>query len=375
MNVYLFNPDSDLALAHEAEQRRKGLPRAVYTAKPFAQRMARAMQLLPCWIASPGDAVLVEGDDSEIERWQRWADEHTPHVTVITRPPSGHDVNYRPWGWCNSIARRLIARGAAPEQLPLDGDNLLDADTLNAANRLTTVKIHRLVTERFGYELCPPPAVLRDDEHGLRSLRLALQTNEGFYLKRLYSGSGQGIYRQPPGNDNLMAEMWKWLKGEFKRLGAVMIEPYYNRLMDMGVEFVCEHDELKLDGYSLFTVDKHSQWCGTLVDSRQALHDSIAALYPDFDNVVEAVTQALREVIPARYNGHLGIDMLLYRRADGGVGINPCVELNLRATMGVVAAHMGERHGLRGTLRIAPDYGLLLDDTTILPPSPSKRRG
>lgn len=348
MNVYLFNPDSDRALAHEAEQRRKGLPRAVYTAKPFARRMAMALQLLPCWIASPGDAVLVEGSDEQVAQWQQWVDEKMAGITIVNRPPTGGDVAYRPWGWCNSVAHRLLARGAAPAGMPLDDEMLLDADIVAAASRLTTVKLHRLIADRLGRELCPPPVAISDDET-LRE-RLTAAASSGLYLKKLYSGSGQGIFRQPPATTDAMPEMWRWLRDEFKRQEAVMLEPLYDRLMDMAVEFRCDGDGTEVDGYSVFEVDSHSQWVGTRIDSRQALHGLITAAYPGFDDVVEAVRQALNEVVPKRYAGFLGVDMLLYRKSDGGVGLNPCVELNLRTTMGVVAAHMGERHGRRGVL-------------------------
>ena len=37
------------------------------------------------------------------------------------------------------------------------------------------------------------------------------------------------------------------------------------------------------------------------------------------------------------------------------MALNPCVEVNLRMTMGMVTAAMGSRHGLRGQFSIAID--------------------
>ena len=44
--------------------------------------------------------------------------------------------------------------------------------------------------------------------------------------------------------------------------------------------------------------------------------------------------------------------MLFYRDNNGKIAINPCVELNLRMTMGMITAAMGSRHNLRGNFSI-----------------------
>jgi len=44
--IYLFNPEHDLALAHGAHN---------YTAPPFARRLRYDLRLLPAWLATAGD--------------------------------------------------------------------------------------------------------------------------------------------------------------------------------------------------------------------------------------------------------------------------------------------------------------------------------
>jgi hypothetical protein len=51
MELYLFNPDSDLALANNE---------ANYIAPASARRMAQDMALLPIWYAAPGKGVCCE---------------------------------------------------------------------------------------------------------------------------------------------------------------------------------------------------------------------------------------------------------------------------------------------------------------------------
>ena len=49
----------------------------------------------------------------------------------------------------------------------------------------------------------------------------------------------------------------------------------------------------------------------------------------------------------------MGVDMMVVRRGDG-FALVPCVELNLRMTMGVVAHRIHALTGMEGTMRVCP---------------------
>ena len=337
--VYLFNPDSDLALSHEARMRRRGLPRAIYTAKPFAVSMARSLQLLPCWYAEAGSRVLVEGDDAQVADWQRWADGWRMAVTLVNRLPDG-PVTYRPWGWNNTIVHRLRRQGAV--------DPCPDVEAFAAmSSRARTIELHRRLAESGFDTRCEVPLTVCRAGQVEEFVRAHPR---GAYLKILYSGSGQGICHVRP--DGVDRQDWRqWLDGVLRHDGAVVCEPAYDRVMDLAVEFDSSPSHgVELMGYSVFEVDSHNQWTGTVVDRRETLHALIADRCPDFDDAVRAVTASLTPMVPRDYRGHLGVDMMLYRADDGAVALNPCVEINFRTTMGIVALSMAERYGLRGRL-------------------------
>ena len=85
----------------------------------------------------------------------------------------------------------------------------------------------------------------------------------------------------------------------------------------------------------------------------EELHELLLGMYPDLDPVIGQVLMAIDDLIAPHYDGYLGIDMMLYWDENGKIAINPCVELNLRMTMGMVTAAMGSRHNLRGNFSIA----------------------
>ena len=50
----------------------------------------------------------------------------------------------------------------------------------------------------------------------------------------------------------------------------------------------------------------------------------------------------LSERYGATYDGYLGVDMMVCLMPDGHYAVHPCVEINMRMNMGVVALHLQE---------------------------------
>lgn len=340
-SVYWFNPGNDLALAHGG---------VGYTAPPHARAMQRDLQLLPAWLAAPGDMVIA--DD---RRWQRWLDEHGLDLTVVTAAdlPGLTDVAYRPWGWSVDARHALLKMGARPELLPSDADLCRWRDL---AHRRTTIAMHRLITAELG-TLWPEPVELGT----LDAVLAWAHEHAGGYVKEPWSGSGRGVYRALDADGNDFVQR---MRGALQRQGSLLCEPALDRVMDFAVEFRCDDEGLRVTGYSVFQSDFHLQYNGGTVASAQQLHDMITARYPRLDMVVDAVGRALDRCITPYYNGDIGVDMLLHRDGDS-VGIDACVEVNLRTTMGMVAGALGERHGMRGRFMIQRTP--CLDGTALTP--------
>ena len=177
-----------------------------------------------------------------------------------------------------------------------------------------------------------------------------MSQNPGCYLKMPWSGSGKGIYRviDPTGDKHVL----RWIEGALKRQGSLLCEVGFDKLQDFAIECVCRNGSTQLTGYSVFDSDFHSQFGTGIVAPMEALHEMLLDLYPDLDTVVAEVLKAMDSIIAPCYNGPLGIDMMLFRNNKGIIDLDPCVEVNLRMTMGMITAAMGTRHGLRGIFSI-----------------------
>lgn len=331
VDIYLFNPEHDLALAHGAHN---------YTAPPFARQLRRDLRLLPSWLAPAGSYIAIP-DDCSIEEDCRWLQDHHLDITPV---PIGQiadfgDCRIHPWGWDAALRYQLCQSGVLPEYLPTDAQ--LDW-IRRLSHRRLTIAVHRAIGSAFS--LCPVELDNYDD------VMAFAVSHPGCYLKMPWSGSGKGIYRViEPKTDK---HVHRWIEGALRRQGSLLCEVGLDRIQDFAIECECNEGKTVLTGYSVFDSDFHSQFGTGRVAPMEELHQFLTNRYPDLDTVVENVLNAIDSNIATHYNGPLGIDMMLYRNDDGKIAINPCVEINLRMTMGMVTAAMGNRHGLHGSFTI-----------------------
>ena len=331
VDVYLFNPEHDLALAHGAHN---------YTAPPFARQFRHDMRLLPAWVATAGSYIAIP-DDCPIEEDRRWLYDHHLDITPVhfSKIFELGPCRIHPWGWDAALRYRLLQAGVSPEYLPTDAE--LDC-IRRLSHRRTSIAVHQALDEAFS----PCPVELKTVEE----VNAFIQRHPGCYLKMPWSGSGKGIYRViDPNADNHVP---RWIEGALKRQGSLLCEVGLDRVQDFAIECMCRDGHTMFMGYSVFDSDFHSQFGTGRVAPMEELHQYLIARYPGLDQAVNATITALDNIIAPHYSGPVGVDMMLYKKENGEIALNPCVEINLRMTMGMITATMGSRHGLRGSFAI-----------------------
>ena len=330
-DVYLFNPEHDLALAHGAHN---------YTAPPFARQLRRDLRLLPAWVAPAGSYIAIPDDCSD-EDDRRWLDDHHLEITPVTISQIAEigDCRIHPWGWDATLRHELLQAGVSPDNLPTDEQ--LDW-IRRLSHRRTSIAIHQALGNAFS----PCPVELSTIE----DVTAFMHRHPGCYLKMPWSGSGKGIYRviDPTGDNHVR----HWIEGALRRQGSLLCEIGLNRVQDFAIECKCRDSHAMLMGYSVFDSDFHSQFGTGRVAPMEELHEMLLGLYSDIDPVIGQVLMAIEDLIAPHYDGYLGIDMMLYLDENSRIALNPCVEINLRMTMGMVTAAMGSRHNLRGDFTI-----------------------
>ncbi|MCC8071597.1 MAG: hypothetical protein LIO90_07330 [Bacteroidales bacterium] len=288
--LYLFNPQNDLALAENSTH---------YNPSQKVAELIRQQAWLPREWAQPSDSILVDGKICPV-------DPSEPSV-VVSR--------VEPWGWSRDAKRQFLQAGVDEALLPSDS-------WLAAHRQLSHRRTSISLLQALGYptELIPVEATSAAQAYG------ALQRwgGDGF-LKLPWSGSGRGVFR--------VAEMGaerveRYIQGMIRRQGSVIVEPAYNRQADFAALFY--HGMFR--GLSLFVTDhNHVYQRNVEIPQRAIIH----RLGVDPMPIISEVEKVLAHLITPTYQGWMGVDMLTYLPPSGELKIAPCIEVNLRMTMGV----------------------------------------
>ncbi len=327
MRLHYFNPENDILLAHA--------PGSRITMNRNVQALHEAGALLPIWYADPGDLVLAS--DAE-----EWAGRMNNIFSLDVRTTDSiHEANGvgencmgEPWGWSAQAARELSEAGATT----IDDERIrLIRET---SHRRTSVLINNKLAESIhNIPYIPTIAQSMDD------VGAALNRWGAVYVKMPWSSSGRGVMRIDGLNahtreriDGLNAHTRERIEGMIRRQGCVMVERALTGRQDFSMLFRCREGRVVFQGYSVFE-NVGTAYKGNLVAPQGHLLKHLIAQGADeqaLDAIRERLEDILTDLVGAFYEGYMGVDMLL--TADARIA--PCLELNLRMTMGVVALRL-----------------------------------
>ncbi|MBM6992583.1 MAG: hypothetical protein I3J02_04880 [Prevotella sp.] len=359
IKLHIFNPEHDIALAAHQD---------CFTA-PFAGRQLRHdLGFLPALWADEGDFVLVDDLEVAQQGLASWAIK-TPARLVdpptLTSAMRNHPtMEICPWGWDRTLRHQLLGCGISAGILPSD-DTLERIRTIShrgwAARRLLPVLTS--CTDTIGEAW----AATSVDE-----VAQSLSDRGPLVVKAPWSSSGRGVRflidRQNGKQPVLDFSTANWMKGVIRRQGCVMVEPYYNKEMDFGLEFMSDgQGQVTYLGLSLFHT-ANSAYTGNLLDTEPHKLDRLSAhVSPNLiEQVKELTVKTLSSSFKGVYTGPFGLDMMVVRK-EGSALLHPCVELNLRRTMGHVALSLSDgRFPLPSSMQILFDGRYHLTTTFII---------
>ena len=323
MKLLVFNPEHDLALAANLSN---------FTA-PHAGRQLRAdLGFVPAIWAAADDFVLVENVEDAERRFLR-----------LTRRPFGRFIAkdllcklqfsaVDVWGWDLAIRAYLLRWGVEAVVMPT-------VTQIDAIRQLS----HRRHAMQLLESLQMPGTIgCASETDQMDIIADRLHRGEHLVVKAPWSSSGRGV-RFMEGDMNIYDK--GWVRHVIEKQGSVMVEPYYNKVKDFGMEFVSDGKGIvSYVGLSLFQTS-NGAYTGNILASEDEKEHMISR-YISVD-LLKAIRQKICTLMGVllkdRYAGAFGIDMMVVRRDDGdGFLLHPCVEINLRRTMGHVAISLTE---------------------------------
>ncbi|MDE7159959.1 MAG: hypothetical protein K2O24_03845 [Muribaculaceae bacterium] len=318
--IHLFNPDTDYALA-------SGLN--FYTPPASVLALRSRLALLPSLWASPGDSILLldpaPGTHEDLVGYLPAARKGLtliPASTLSPDTPPPSDLIPTPWGWNRALRTRLLTLGFAPSLLPSE-------QTLDTLRSLS----HRRSAGTFNRLLGSPYAA--EELFSVEEVREYVEHHPDAWLKAPWSSSGRGIISCGELQEH---HILPWARGIIRRQGSVMAERGADRVLDFASEWICSGGETRFEGLSVFRTSSRGKYHGNLSLRQHLLEEEIRKAAPGWDgSLICRQKEVLDELIAPFYDGPLGIDML----ADRHGRVRPCVEINLRMTMGHVALFSG----------------------------------
>lgn len=334
--LHFFNPGHETAVLNDSPY---------YTPPAVQQKLQRDLALLPVWYAASDDLVWMEYR----------ADEEDVAFLDSLHLDMPELADRRRLSSCAPLlkGRELALWGVSPAGIQLFkqinkqyGTDLLLPEWNPSFKDLCSREYAKKCLEYLrtaipGIAADIVPEYYTSTEAVIDTLR---QVSEPHIVKSPYSSSGRGLLWLSPGETDRASR--QLLQGMLNRQSKVSLERALDKKIDFSMQFYSDgKGSLLFQGVSLFETDSKGNYTATLVASQSKIRETMLASFPDWSFYeplcVEHLSRFLKQHYAPLYKGYIGVDMLVYE--DGGLRLYPCVEINMRATMGYVCLRLHEK--------------------------------
>lgn len=318
MTLYIFNPDTDYALAVGSR---------FYTPTKGVIEMRKSRALLPVCFAAKDDAILLldnftEEELANLSYYQEALEKKVKILTLEQLEEYSDDITkIVPWGW-NQALRYTLSKAGINERALLSEEKIDKIRELS--HRRTCLPFRNRLKQLLPGINIKPSAELCS----LKELEEFLDRYNDIYIKFPWSSSGRGVMKSRGMRRELLFE---WAAGSIRRQGSVIAEEAYDRNADFASEWICKSGKANFLGLSYFYTAEDGRYELNSTGSQEEISNEIITAAPLFNmEIISAQKKILEEMITPFYDGPVGIDMLSEKNGN----INPCVEINMRLTMG-----------------------------------------
>lgn len=325
MVLHIYNPEHDIALGKNTD----------FFTPPKAARLTRdAFCHRPALWANDGDLVLVDDVALAESNLSREKQKH-PMVRFVTKSDLAKlktdemPTKVEPWGWDRFVVAQLLRCNPLFASLVPSNEKLEDIRRFSSRQFVSDVLLPRILSTNC--EFVGNMVVCHNEE----DINLELQKNNGsIVIKSPWSCSGRGV-RFICGA--LTANELGWIRNVLTEQKVIIVEPQYDKVMDFAMEFYAGKENVEYRGLNVFET-RGGAYLGNVEGSQEEKMDMLSR-YVSLDvieqlkNDIIAITY---ELFQDKYEGPFGIDMMIVLDGENKTKVHPCVEMNLRRTMGQI---------------------------------------
>lgn len=329
MTLHIFNPEHDIALAANLSN---------FTAPHAGRQLRYDLGFVPALWTKEGDSVLVENPERAENSYKRFLQSvsrqlgksfhggNYPFPRWKQSVSTVETTNIQPWGWDLALKSQLKRLGASDALLPTN-------EQIGVIRQLSHRRTSASILPRLQ---CKGTIGESFECTSTEQVDVLLMRYGHLVLKAPWSSSGRGI--RFVRRDAPVSQTAGWIRNLLDVQGSVMAEPFYDKVKDFGMEFECNTEgNANYLGLSLFHT-ANGAYIGNIL-ATESVKREILSRYISIgliDCVIEKICRLTSDAFKGKYIGPFGVDMMVVRGSDG-CQLHPCVEINLRRTMGHVA--------------------------------------
>ncbi|VAW20035.1 hypothetical protein MNBD_BACTEROID01-698 [hydrothermal vent metagenome] len=336
-DVYLFNPTCEYAVANGTVS---------WQPNRLLQQMEAGLGTLPLFFACQNDYVLVKRLPSKSFIQSLKQIGITPPVFLqLGQALSDNDFlrspkrRLLPWGWSPATHHLLnpLKNSCSAEFLSSPVSTWKPAykelySKIKAAEVLS--RLLSILPEEFMLPRQYTPEKCFD----LAKVELLLTKWGKIMVKAPWSSAGRGL--QPVTCSPLHPSVSNRIRGLIREQGAVVVEPLFDKVFDFAFQFSIQQGEITYLGTDLFQTDEKGRYKGNYLNNFP--YDTDSLISGLIDEAIKSVPPGLKTALKsnsfaANYEGFLGVDAMIYRDNKKQLRIHPCLEINLRYNMGLLA--------------------------------------
>ena len=333
-DVYIFNASNDVALAVNSPS---------FTPPAILKKLEDDLAVIPMLFARAGDIVVVEQiPDDDYIAYVKDLGFNIP--TFICKKDFFNNSYFnhnsfntiKPWGWSLSIHRQFKdVKTRTTDSFKKSVNASYDPILRELSGRKTANNVLQgILAHEFPF--CVGFTSLPVEVDDINDVDRLFAKWTRVVVKEPWSSSGRGVYILTGSSIDSYAR--KNIESAIKKQGYVMVEPWFNRIVDLSFLYSISPDGVNFLGESVFLTKNGGQYEGSYIHYNKIDKDTSlflsSVLSSDFINVL---AEGLRSVGFSRYyEGWIGVDAMIVN-SNGLMLLHPCLEVNCRYTMGHVA--------------------------------------
>lgn len=339
-DVFLFNPTCEYAVANG---------RASWQPNRLLQKMETDLATLPQFFTQPNDIILTEKLPSPefIYSFNQFAYQlpqfFKKHDFIKEAQVEPNALNRLvPWGW-SLVAHRLLSplKTFCSHEFKSSPVFNWNPESKELYSKRFALKILTKLLSELHYDFILPKHLLTEICTTQPEIEKTVSKWGKVMIKAPWSSSGRGL--QPITKTPVHQKVWEKITGIINDQGFVIAEPYLNKVADLAFQFKIEKGKIYFLGISNFFTDSKGQYQGNFINGIPNEYDNEVVAFLNFlpDVLIKPIIKILESSrLPSLYEGNFGVDMLIFRDEKNRLKVNPCLEINLRQNMGLLALQL-----------------------------------